>query len=340
MTKLAIVILNWNGAEMMRRYLPSVLDNSKVEGVEVIVADNASDDESVAMLQREFPHVRVICLDRNYGFAEGYNRALRQVEAEYYLLLNSDVEIRQREWVRPMLDYMEQHPEVGACQPKVRWLAEPERFEYSGAAGGFLDCYGFPFCRGRILGTLEVDRGQYDTPCEVHWATGCALMIRSAEYWAAGGLDGRFFAHMEEIDLCWRLRTMGRRLMCIPQSTVFHLGAATLQKGSPRKTYLNFRNNLLMLYKNLPEQDVKRVLRVRQPLDLLAALHFLAAFDWKNFKAVFQAYRAFHRMKADFAADRQRIQQSRVPASLPDRTDYCILWRYYLRGVRRYAQLI
>ena len=339
MQKLSVVILNWNGAEMLRRFLPSVIENSQMEGVEVVVADNGGNDDSLALMRRDFPDIRVIQLDQNYGFAEGYNRALHQIEAEYYLLLNNDVEIRQKDWLQPMLEYMDEHTDVAACQPKIRWLVEPQRFEYSGASGGYLDCYGFPFCRGRILSTLEQDMGQYDSVADVHWTTGCSLLIRSKDYWAAGGLDGRFFAHMEEIDLCWRLRIMGRRLVCIPQSTVYHLGAATLVAGSPRKTYLNFRNNLLMLYKNLPEQDLKRVLRWRQPLDLLAALHFLAALDWKNFKAVFQAYRAFHRMKADFAADRQHIQQSRVATSEPDRTDYCILWRYYLRGVRRFTEL-
>ncbi|MCR4614150.1 MAG: glycosyltransferase family 2 protein [Bacteroidaceae bacterium] len=338
MQKLSVVILNWNGADMLRRYLPSVICHSQMEGVEIVVADNASQDESLTVMREEFPGIRVVRLDQNYGFAEGYNRALQQVEAEYYLLLNNDVEIRQDDWLQSMLQYMDTHTDVAACQPKIRWLVEPQKFEYSGASGGYLDCYGFPFCRGRILSALETDMGQYDTVVDVHWATGCSLLIRSKDYWAAGGLDGRFFAHMEEIDLCWRLRIMGRRLVCIPQTTVWHLGGATLAVGSPRKTYLNFRNNLLMLFKNLPEDDLKRVLCWRRPLDILAALHFLVTGDWKNFKAVFQAYRAFHRMKADFVADRQRIQQGRVKAQ-PDRTDYCILWRYYLRGVRRYADL-
>lgn len=339
MQKLSVVILNWNGAEMLRRYLPSVISHSQMEGVEIVVADNASQDESLTVMQEEFPDIRVVRLDQNYGFAEGYNRALQQVEAEYYLLLNSDVEIRQADWLQPMLQYMDTHTDVAACQPKIRWLVEPQKFEYSGASGGYLDCYGFPFCRGRILSTLETDTGQYDTIADVHWATGCSLLIRSKDYWAAGGLDNRFFAHMEEIDLCWRLRIMGRRLVCIPQSTVWHLGGATLAAGSPRKTYLNFRNNLLMLFKNLPEHDLKRVLCWRRPLDILAALHFLVTGDWKNFKAVFQAYRAFHRMKSDFVPDRQRIQQGRVATAQPDRTGYCILWRYYLRGIRRYADL-
>ena len=188
MQKLSVVILNWNGAEMLRRFLPSVIENSQMEGVEVVVADNGGNDDSLALMRRDFPDIRVIQLDQNYGFAEGYNRALRQIEAEYYLLLNNDVEIRQKDWLQPMLEYMDEHTDVAACQPKIRWLVEPQRFEYSGASGGYLDCYGFPFCRGRILSTLEQDMGQYDSVADVHWTTGCSLLIRSKDYWAAGGL--------------------------------------------------------------------------------------------------------------------------------------------------------
>lgn len=339
MSKIAIVILNWNGADMLRRYLPTVVDCSHTDGAEVIVADNASTDHSVDVLEKEFPHVRTIRLEQNYGYAEGYNRALRQVEADYYLLLNSDVEIRQHDWLEPLLSYMDSHAEVAACQPKVLSLRQPDHFEYSGAAGGYVDGYGFPFCRGRLLSVVEKDEGQYDDVVTVHWATGASLLVRSADYWQAGGLDGRFFAHMEEIDLCWRLRTMGRQVVCIPQSTVYHLGAATLKQGNPRKTYLNFRNNLLMLYKNLPAADLSRVLRRRHWLDLLAALHFLAQFDWANCKAVFRAYRDFHRMKSDFEADRRLIQQRRSDKGAAERTDFCILWKYYVKGCRRFCQL-
>ena len=272
--KISIVILNWNGARMLRRFLPSVIEHSPE--AEVIVADNGSTDDSLSVLAEQFPDIRTIVFDRNYGFAEGYNRAIAQVDGDLCLLLNSDVRV-EAGWLKPMLDYMERHPEVAACQPKVLSLREPDKFEYSGAAGGFLDRYGFPFCRGRVLNVTEKDEGQYDTTLTVHWATGCSLLIRSADYWAAGGLDGRFFAHMEEIDLCWRLRTAGRQVSCVPQSTVYHLGAATLKQGNPHKTYLNFRNNLLMLYKNLPEADLHHVLFWRRWFDCLAALHFLAS---------------------------------------------------------------
>ena len=219
MEKVAIVILNWNGARMLQEYLPTVLRYSRDEAT-VYVADNASTDNSVSMLKREFPGVPIVVLDRNYGFAEGYNKALRGNEAEYFLLLNSDVEIRDSSWLVPMIEFMDSHPDVAACQPKLLSLREPSKFEYAGACGGFLDRFGYPFCRGRVMDTIEEDKGQYDDVCDVLWASGAALMVRAADYRDSGGLDGRFFAHMEEIDLCWRLRLQGRRVVCVPQSRV------------------------------------------------------------------------------------------------------------------------
>ena len=250
---------------MLREFLPSVLAHSALEGVEVCVADNASTDESLEVMRQEFPDVRLILLDKNYGFAEGYNRALSEVDAEYSLLLNSDVEVTAG-WLPPMLDYMDTHPEVAACQPKIRSYHRRNEFEHAGACGGFMDKYGYPFCRGRMMDTVEEDRGQYDTITPVLWATGAALLVRSADYREAGGLDARFFAHMEEIDLCWRLRCRGKSIVCIPQSLVYHVGGATLNKSNPRKTYLNFRNNLLMLYQNLPESELHSVMRIRTAL--------------------------------------------------------------------------
>lgn len=337
MRKLAIVILNWNGADMMRRYLPTVLENSVGE---VVVADNASTDGSVEMLLREFPEVPVVVLEQNFGFAEGYNRALAQLpDYEYYLLLNSDVEIRQQEWDAPLIRYMDEHPECAACQPKLLSLLEPERFEYAGAAGGFLDKYGYPFCRGRVIGTVEKDEGQYDTVATLLWATGAALMVRASDWRESGGLDGRFFAHMEEIDLCWRLRTMGRSVVCVPQSQAYHLGGATLHQGNPRKTFLNFRNNLLMLYKNLPEGELRHVMLVRMMLDGVAALQFLAKLDFGNFRAVLRAHNAYRRMRPDFVADRRRIQQHRQNVRVPERTGFLLLWQYYVRRRMTFTRL-
>lgn len=231
MKKVSVVILNWNGADMLRRFLPSVLACSQAEGVEVCVADNGSTDDSCEIIKWEFPDVRLIRLAENYGFAEGYNKALKQVEAEYVVLLNSDVEVTP-DWLTPMVDYMDTHPDVAACQPKILSYHERNSFEYAGAAGGFIDCYGYPFCRGRIFESVEEDRGQYDKVVSVFWATGAALLIRLKVYQEVGGLDGRFFAHMEEIDLCWRLRSRGHNVVCLPSSSVYHVGGATLKKDN------------------------------------------------------------------------------------------------------------
>lgn len=334
----AIVILNWNGAAMMRRFLPSVISHSAASA-DVVVADNASSDDSVRMLREEFPQVRIIQLDENYGFADGYNRALRQVEAEYYVLLNSDVEVTPH-WLDPLQRYMDAHPACAACQPKLLSERQRDRFEYAGAAGGYLDKYGYPFCRGRLFDTVEADCGQYDDPAPVLWATGACLMVRSKDYWAAGGLDARFFAHNEEIDFCWRLRIMGREVWCLPESHVYHVGGGTLPKGNPRKTYLNFRNNLTMLYKNLPDGELCHVLRVRRVLDYVAAFQtLLLQGHVGDFKAILRARRDFHRWLPQFKADRQHIQSLRKGGAVPERLPLSLLWQYYAKGCRAFSQL-
>ena len=338
MRKLSIVILNWNGAEMLRRYLPTVLANSGVG--DVVVADNASTDGSVEMLLKEFPQVQVIVLEQNFGFAEGYDRALAELpDYEYYLLLNSDVEIRQKEWDAPLVKYMDEHPECAACQPKLLALREPDKFEYAGAAGGFLDRYGYPFCRGRVMNAVEKDEGQYDEVVPLLWATGAALMVRASDWRESGGLDARFFAHMEEIDLCWRLRTMGRTIVCVSESRAYHLGGATLNQGNPRKTFLNFRNNLLMLYKNLPHDELSKVMRVRRLLDYVAALQYLLKGDLDNARAVIEARKEYRRIRSDFEADRRRIQQMRTLSHVPERKGFLLLWQYYVRNKKTFAAL-
>lgn len=335
--KLAIVILNWNGRQMLERYLPSVVAEVPTDCA-VYVADNASTDDSLVLLRNHFPQVRLIVLDTNYGFAEGYNKALGQIEAEYYLLLNSDVQVTPH-WLRPLLLFMDQNPGVAACQPKLLSMADHGQFEYAGACGGFIDRYGYPYCRGRIFDTVENDAGQYDTPMPIQWATGACLLIRSADYWNAGGLDGRFFAHNEEIDLCWRLRLTGRQIYCVPQSQVYHVGGGTLNKSNPRKTYLNFRNNLTMLYKNLPDSDLRRVMRVRWLLDYVAAIEMLLLqHSWGDFMAVVRARRAFHAWRHQFEADRDRIQRSRISQSDDVRSPYSILWQYYVHHKRTFAE--
>lgn len=336
--RIAIVILNWNGAAMMRRYLPTVVKYSAGEAT-VYVADNASTDDSLLLLEADFPGCKVIKLDRNWGFAEGYNKALAQIEAEYYLLLNSDIEVTHH-WLTPLLEFMDAHPEAAACQPKLLSLADRDCFEYAGACGGFIDRYGYPFCRGRIFDTVERDGGQYDYRQEIFWATGAAMMVRSADYWRAGGLDGRFFAHNEEIDLCWRLRLMGRKIFCIPESCVYHVGGGTLPKGNPMKTFLNFRNNLTMLYKCLPENELRHVMRVRRVLDYVAAFEMLLLKgSLGDFKAVWRARRAFARWKAGFADDRRRIQASCVVKGIAERRPFMLLWQYYGRGKKRFSDL-
>ena len=317
----AVVILNWNGAEMLRRYLPSVLACSVEEGVSVIVADNASTDDSLQVLADQFPAVPIIRLDRNYGFAEGYNRALDQVEADYYLLLNSDVEIRQEHWLLPMLSYMDAHSEVAACQPKLLSLREPTKFEYAGACGGYLDRYGYPYCRGRVLATVEDDHGQYDDVTDIHWATGAALLIRVADWHRVGGFDPAFFAHQEEIDLCWRLRREGRRIVCVPQSTAYHLGGGALAYGHPQKTFLNHRNNLLMLRKNLPATELRRVWRVRWWLDRIEALSHLLRGHRDHAVAILRARREAKAAIVESPPDRLPAGAGTNPLSL--------LWQYY-----------
>ena len=335
--KVAVVILNWNGEAMLRRFLPTVVRYSCDEA-EIWVADNASGDASVQLLREHFPSVRLIQLDKNYGFAEGYNRALAQIEAEYYVLLNSDVEVTHH-WLTPLVEYMDAYPDVAACQPKLLSEANRDYFEYAGASGGFIDRYGYPFCRGRIFNTVEEDNGQYAYIIDILWATGACMLIRSADYREVHGLDGRFFAHNEEIDLCWRLRQRGRRIVCIPESEVYHVGGGTLPKSNPMKTFLNFRNNLTMLYKNLPDGELKGVMRVRRVLDYVAALKMLVADrSWADFKAVVKARRAFYRWRHNFDDDRREIGRTRT-AGPSERVGYSILWQYYVKGRKTFSRL-
>ena len=329
MMKVAIVILNWNGQQMLADYLGQVVEYSKDEA-EIIVADNGSTDDSVEWVRTHFPEVRIIQLDRNYGFAEGYNKALVQVDCTYYVLLNSDVEVTPH-WLTPLIEEMDARPEVAACQPKILSEVRKGSFEYAGACGGYIDRFGYPFCRGRIFDTVEEDHGQYDTPQEVLWASGCCLMIRADDYWSADGLDGRFFAHNEEIDLCWRLYQTGRKIFCFPQSTVYHVGGGTLPKGNPRKTFLNFRNNLLMLHKNLPDTVRRSSLFRRRLLDTIAWAKFMLTFDWANARAVWRAHRDFARMRkayTDFPATDLLHTRPARPNIL---ADYYLLLRHTWR---------
>ena len=336
MSKVAVVILNYNGEEMLGRFLPSVVGNSP--GADIIVADNASTDGSVAFVKENFPSVKIVLLDRNYGFAGGYNRALEKVAADYVLLLNSDVETTPG-WLEPLVALLDADSSIVACQPKILDFKRKTHFEYAGAAGGFIDRYGYPYCRGRLFDTVEEDKGQYDVPCDIFWATGAAFLVRAAAYRAAGGLDECFFAHMEEIDLCWRLRSRGYRIVCEPRSVVYHVGGATLSAGNPQKTYLNFRNNLLMLYKNLPSCELGTVMRVRCLLDYVAALKFAVTGDWLHCKAVLKARRDYGRMKKEYSEVRSANLAATVAGDIKERSGFMLLWRYYACGSKRYSQL-
>ncbi len=338
-SKVTIVILNWNGADMLRRFLPSVLAYSQGERVEICVADNASTDLSCEVVEKEFPSVRLIRTDRNYGFAEGYNKVLEQVDAEYVVLLNNDVEV-SKNWLTPMVEYMDAHPKVAACQPKILNWGEKTSFEYAGAAGGFIDRYGYPFCRGRIFDVIEEDRGQYDSATHIFWATGAALLIRLDVYREVGGLDGRFFAHMEEIDLCWRLHSRGYQVVCLPLSEVYHIGGATLKKENPHKTFLNFRNNLLMLYKNLPAHELNSVMCIRKILDYISACVFLMKGEVANYRAVLQARKEYAKIRSLFKADRETNLLKAVTQDIPERTRFCIIWKSKVRRKKTYADIM
>ncbi|MBQ9471498.1 MAG: glycosyltransferase family 2 protein [Bacteroidales bacterium] len=335
--KVAVVILNWNGEHYLRQFLPNVLLCSDMDGVTVVVADNGSTDGSVPLLRDRFPQVELIELPQNYGFAEGYNRALAQVRAEYYVLLNSDVEVSPN-WLGPMLDLMEANPQVAACAPKLRAYHSRQQFEYAGAAGGFIDRWGYPFCQGRILSAIETDEGQYDAPRDVFWASGAAMFVRASAYQQAGGLDARFFAHMEEIDLCWRFHNMGLHVRYVPTSTVYHVGGGTLPTNSPRKLYLNYRNSLYMLHKNLNTMELWPVLLLRMGLDLLSAAAYLLGRKRSSASAVLRAHADFWRTLG--SSRRARLGQTRLPRRrLPTIYRHSIVVSFFLLNKKIFSSL-
>lgn len=336
--KVSVVILNWNGKKWMEEFLPSVLSHTPAEWAEIIVADNGSTDGSLQMLKEKFPSVGVLPLDRNYGFAEGYNQAIEQIRSEYVVLLNSDVEVTPG-WLEAPVAALDEDCSLAGVQPKIRSWYKRDFFEYAGAAGGYMDRYGYPYCRGRVLHIVEKDSGQYDTPADLLWASGACLIMRTAVYKEAGGLDGAFFAHQEEIDLCWRLRSRGYRFMCVPQSVVYHVGGGTLKAESPRKTFLNFRNNLLMLYKNLPSHQLKRVMRIRFWLDYLAASKFFVGGHFRNAQAVYEARKAFFKLKPSYAEIRQENLQKTILHTIPQVTADSIIFNFYLKGKKKFSAL-
>ncbi|MDR1683286.1 MAG: glycosyltransferase family 2 protein [Candidatus Symbiothrix sp.] len=338
MKQTAVVILNWNGKDLLERFLPALLRYTPSSEADIIVVDNGSTDESVAFLKSHYPEIELQVFPKNYGFAEGYNRALVGLHYKYVVILNSDVEVSDA-WLTSAVRYLDEHPEVTALQPKILSCRKPLHFEYAGACGGFIDKNAYPFCRGRIFNVIEKDCGQYDKAIPVFWTSGACLFIRLQAYKEVGGFDEQFFAHQEEIDLCWRLNARGHQLVCFPQSVVYHLGAATLKKENPQKTYLNFRNNLLMIYKNLSSKYYRRMMFSRWYCDYLAALHFVLKGQIANALAVVKARRDFRKMKSKYNTIRMhnlKLTQNDIPATVWRKS---LIWEFYFRNQKTYSDI-
>jgi GT2 family glycosyltransferase len=308
--KVAVVILNWNGKGFLKKFLPSVTINMP-DYAELIIADNNSSDDSISFLQQNYPHLRIVQNKKNGGFAKGYNDALKQIDAQYYVLLNSDIEVSPR-WIEPIIEMMDQDPDIASAQPKILSYHQKEYFEYAGAGGGFLDAYGYPFCRGRMFDTIEQDQGQYDDITEIFWASGAAMFVRADVYWQLGGLDERFFAHQEEIDFCWRAKRQGYKIMYNGHSRVYHVGGGTLSKHSSQKTYLNIRNNLIMLYKNLPSGPLYRIIFLRLILDGIAAVKFAFGSGLSEIVAILRAHKDFYKLIPQLRKERKNNKDHKV----------------------------
>ena len=336
-SKVAVVILNWNGKSFLEKFLPIVIKYSS--GAQIIVADNQSSDDSVSFLKQQFPDVRVIINPSNDGFARGYNLALKQVQAEYYVLLNSDVEVTKN-WIEPIIAMMDSNLKIAACQPKILDYTNRTKFEYAGAAGGFIDKYGYPFCRGRIFNVLEEDKKQYNTAKEVFWATGACMFVRAEAFWKVGGFDDDYFAHMEEIDVCWRMKNIGYQIYVEPQSVIYHVGGGTLNKLSPRKTFLNFRNNLITLTKNAAPRFLFFKIIYRMILDGVAAFKFLFEGNGSHFMAVIKAHFSFyvHLPSTLKKRDEMRLRDDFVETTTGVYTEN-IVFAHFVKGVKHYSEL-
>ena len=336
--KTSIVILNWNGKHFLEKFLPSVVEFSSLPDTEIVIADNASTDDSIQFLKANYSALKIIVLNKNYGFAEGYNKALSQLDSEYFVLLNSDVEVTEG-WIQPMIEMMDADKQIAASMPKLRWFDNKQSFEYAGAAGGFIDKYGYPFCRGRIFSTTEIDKDQYNNITDIFWATGACMFVRAEYYKQSGGLDADFFAHMEEIDLCWRLKGMGYRIVYNPHSVVYHVGGGTLPKENPFKTYLNFRNNLYLLCKNTTKGNLKLLLFERMLLDGIAALKFLLSFQFGCFMAVFKAHIHFYKSIKTVIQKRKHNQELFKQSTYKEMYNRSIVFSYFLRKKKTFDTL-
>ncbi len=336
-TKVAVVILNWNGKSFLEKFLPIVIKYSTT--AQIVIADNQSTDDSVPFLKQQFPQVTVIVNPSNDGFSTGYNLALKQVQSEYYVLLNSDVEVTEN-WIEPILTLLDSNKQIAACQPKILDYSNRTKFEYAGAAGGFIDKYGYPFCRGRIFNELEEDKGQYNTSKEVFWATGACMFVRAEAFWEVGGFDDDYFAHMEEIDVCWRMKNIGYQIYVEPKSSVYHVGGGTLNKLSPRKTFLNFRNNLITLTKNASPRFLFFKILYRMILDGVAAFKFLFEGSGSHFMAVIKAHFSFY---GHLSSTLRKRKEMRIMPGFIDSTsgvfEKNIVYLHFIKGVKNYSEL-
>ncbi len=338
----AVVVLSWNGRKFLEQFLPPLLKTT-YPNASLYVADNASTDDSVKFASDNFPGIKIIRIGRNCGFAEGYNIALKQIEADYYVLLNQDVEVTPG-WIEPVIGLMESDQRIAACQPKIHWHADKSRFEYAGAAGGFLDKYGYSFCRGRFFNVTEIDAGQYNTASEIVWATGACMFTRSKLYHEAGGLDGDFFAYFEEIDLCWRLKNAGYSIHYCPDSVVFHVGGGSLPRGNPKKTFLNYRNNMSALVKNLPAENLFATLFLRFCLDIISAYKSLFTGNWRDYLAIAKAHVYFVSHFNELLARRKKVWTAIASnkISSPNRKGFykgSIIIEHFIKRIHNFSEL-
>jgi GT2 family glycosyltransferase len=338
MSETAVVILNWNGLGFLKKFLGTVIEHSAYKETVICVADNGSTDGSADWIATNHPEVKIILLDKNYGFAGGYNLAIDQLDARYIVLLNSDIEVTAG-WLEPLIGFMDNNPDTASCQPKILSYNQKDYFEHAGAAGCFIDRFGYPFCRGRIFNRIEKDTGQYDSATDVFWSSGACMIVRSEAWKKCGGFDASFFAHMEEIDLCWRFNKAGYRVCYIPSSVVYHVGGGSLPYSSPLKTYLNFRNSLFLLYKNLPDDKLHSVLFIRRLLDGIAAAFFLTRGGFSGIKAVWRAHMDFYRSIDELKAKRilvKEIEKIPIPTRVLNKS---IVFEFYIKGNKTFSSL-
>jgi hypothetical protein len=336
--KVSVVILNWNTCALIQQFLPTVVKNSSAPNVRVIVADNGSTDDSVIWIKTHHPEVEILELGQNLGFAGGYNKALALIDSDLTVLLNSDAAPAPN-WLPPLIDAMEQNPLTAACVPTIKDYNKPDFFEYAGAAGGFIDKYGYPFCRGRMFDNAEIDRGQYHQAGPVFWGSGSALVVRTQLFVTSGGFDADFFAHMEEIDWCWRVKNQGHQILYIPESEIFHVGGGTLSYQNPNKTYLNFRNNLFLILKNQPGYSAYWTIGLRFWLDFLALLNFVIHKEWRNALAVSRAHRQFILHVRKFLKKRRQLMPLVVHKQHSERYDGSVVWDYFVKRQTKFTQL-